>query len=82
MIKIGDVAQLVEQRPFKPWVLGSNPSVFTKKPVAHTLLAFFTPVHYIDISYTKIDVILPTLSLTQARNPEIYREAQKGNPTA
>ncbi len=25
------VAQLVEQRPFKPWVLGSNPSGITKQ---------------------------------------------------
>jgi len=23
------VAQLVEQRPFKPWVVGSNPTRFT-----------------------------------------------------
>ncbi len=26
------VAQPVEQRPFKPWVLGSNPSRVTKAP--------------------------------------------------
>lgn len=25
------VAQLVEQRPFKPWALGSNPSWITPK---------------------------------------------------
>ncbi len=25
-IPVDSVAQLVEQRPFKPWVLGSNPS--------------------------------------------------------
>ena len=27
-VKCGGVAQLVEQRPFKPWVLGSSPSAF------------------------------------------------------
>ena len=28
--KCGRVAQLVEQRPFKAWVLGSSPSALTK----------------------------------------------------
>ena len=28
-IRADSVAQLVEQRPFKPWVLGSNPSGIT-----------------------------------------------------
>ena len=28
----GSVAQLVEQRPFKPWVEGSIPSALTKDP--------------------------------------------------
>jgi hypothetical protein len=28
----GRVAQLVEQRPFKAWVAGSNPAALTKLP--------------------------------------------------
>ena len=29
---IGEVAQLVEQRPFKPWVAGSSPALLTTLP--------------------------------------------------
>ena len=38
---IGPVAQLVEQRPFKPLVEGSNPSWLTKiNPVKHIFTGF------------------------------------------
>jgi hypothetical protein len=36
--QIDSVAQPVEQRPFKPWVLGSNPSRITRKAAS---AAFF-----------------------------------------
>jgi hypothetical protein len=33
----GRVAQLVEQRPFKAWVAGSNPAALTTTYLAHAL---------------------------------------------
>ena len=40
---IGPLAQLVEQRPFKAWVEGSNPSRLTKRP--HRLVVRTPPFH-------------------------------------
>ena len=40
--KADSVAQLVEQRPFKPWVLGSNPSGITKNAVMVSQHFLFT----------------------------------------
>ena len=42
----GRVAQLVEQRPFKAWVLGSSPSALTSYPIEITPLIENPRVRY------------------------------------
>lgn len=41
------VAQLVEQRPFKAWVLGSSPSGITKKIVIYMTVFFYAQNYHV-----------------------------------
>ncbi len=47
------LAQLVEQRPFKAWVLGSNPRPVTKKPRNQLIVRLFLCVLFSPSDYTK-----------------------------
>ncbi len=60
------VAQLVEQRPFKPWVVGSIPATFTKRaPDSIRVRSFF---------YVKQEVIhLPATAALSPISPLMPR---------